>query len=378
MTLDLTSDLLHTPFAVIDLERFELNTAHMSDRAHQLGVRLRPHVKTHKTIEGAERQVRGGFRGITVSTLAEAESYAAHGFRDITYGVPITPGKVSRAISVSESIDVLSVLVDTIEMVNALADQCAEAQSTLSVLIKIDCGYGRAGIRADDPHLISIVRLIDEAPYLYFEGILTHAGHAYHCHHREEIKSVAHEEYTSIIQARDRLISHGFTPSTVSIGSTPTATVYESLSGVTEMRPGNYALFDVFQASIGSCSLSEIALSVVTEIIAYYPERGEILIDAGALALSKDQGPTHLGQALSYGRVCTLDLEDYSQLSLVSLSQEHGKLRAEASFDFQNIHIGDRLRILPNHSCLVTALYDRLQVMSSGQVIEQWSPIRGW
>ena len=164
----------------------------------------------------------------------------------------------------------------------------------------------------------------------------------------------------------------------MSLGSTPTATAFERLDGVTEIRPGNYVLFDLFQASIGSCSLSDIALSVVTEVIAYSPKRHELLIDAGALAMSKDLGPTHLNDQVEYGMVCDISYTHLPHLSLVGLSQEHGKIKTSPTFDFDAITIGSRLRILPNHSCLVTALYDQLHIAHGSHVVDTWEPVRGW
>jgi len=153
----------------------------------------------------------------------------------------------------------------------------------------------------------------------------------------------------------------------------------EDLTGVTEIRPGNYALFDIFQAGIGSCNVEDIALSVVTEVIGVYAERGVILVDAGALALSKDPGPRHVQSDIGFGRVCTLDGTPLSGFSLVGLSQEHGKVSVpEEAAVAGTIRVGDRLRILPNHSCLVTALHDRLHVLEDDVVIATWHPVRGW
>jgi D-serine deaminase-like pyridoxal phosphate-dependent protein len=131
--------------------------------------------------------------------------------------------------------------------------------------------------------------------------------------------------------------------------------------------------------------MHDIALSVLTEVIAYYPHRQEILIDAGALALSKDRGADHLhqkgnqkGEKPNFGHICDLNYQEYSQLTLVGLSQEHGKIKTHPDFNFNTIQIGTQLRILPNHSCLVTALYDQLYVVQGDQIVDQWSPVRGW
>ena len=366
-----------TPAAVIDRLRLEKNTREMSRRAHQLEVQLRPHVKTHKTLEGAHYQVRDHFGGITVSTLAEARFYGERGIRDITYAVPITPSKIPRALEISRGLERLNLLVDSEEMIAELSQHCALMEEKLSVLIKIDCGYGRAGLLVDDPKLPALAHLITEDPWLDFAGLLTHAGHAYDCCNIQEIKEVAQQEYLSIIAARDKLLEEGLEVPTVSLGSTPTATAFETLDGVTEMRPGNYALFDLFQASIGSCQAQDIALSVITEVVAYYPERRDILVDAGALALSKDSGPSHLKGHSGYGLVCDLEYRKLP-LALLGLSQEHGKIKAAPDFDFASISVGSRLRILPNHSCLVTALYEQLYVAEGEKVTDIWTPTRGW
>jgi D-serine deaminase-like pyridoxal phosphate-dependent protein len=371
-------ETLPTPFALISLDKLERNTQMMASRAHRLDVKLRPHVKTHKTIEGARLQVKGHFGGITVSTLAEAEVYADYGFTDITYAVPITPSKMSRVIALTKRLEAFHVLVDHEDMVKVLTERSHQAQTCLSVLIKVDCGYGRAGVSVDDPKLLTLAQRIDAEPWLNFAGILTHGGHAYNCRNRKEIQKVAAEEYQAIIQARDLLQAQGISSDIVSLGSTPTATVFDNLKGVTEMRPGNYALFDEFQASIGSCSVSDIALSVITEVIAYYPDRQELLIDAGALALSKDEGAMHINEVLTYGRIFDLHDRQQSHLALVGLSQEHGKVKIHSSHEAQDIKIGDRLRIYPNHSCLVTALYDHIYIQRGKEVIDRWLPIKGW
>jgi D-serine deaminase-like pyridoxal phosphate-dependent protein len=150
------------------------------------------------------------------------------------------------------------------------------------------------------------------------------------------------------------------------------------LSGVTELRPGNYALFDVFQARIGSCSTSDVALSVLSEVIGVYPERNAVLIDAGALALSKDPGATHVAENSGFGVICDLDLRPIPGLALLGLSQEHGKVLIEEGFSGELPKVGDRVRILPNHSCLVTALHPSLHVVDSGALVDEWRPVRGW
>jgi D-serine deaminase-like pyridoxal phosphate-dependent protein len=369
---------LTTPAAVVDLGRLKSNTEWMSKRAHQLAVKLRPHVKTHKCIEAARYQVNGHSGAIAVSTLAEAEQFANAGFHDITYAVPLAPGRARRAAILSQRITSLQVLVDHEASVLALSEAMAITGGKIEVLVKIDCGYGRAGLEPSDLRLIPLVQQIEEHAQLEFVGVLAHAGHAYDCSSVDEIKAIAEIERSETVRAADRIRAHGIPVRVVSVGSTPTASHVEDLSGVTELRPGNYALFDLFQASIGSCSTSDVALSVLSEVIGVYPERDTVLIDAGALALSKDPGATHVTEDSGFGVICDLDLNPIHGLALVGLSQEHGKVLIDEAFVGELPKVGDRIRILPNHSCLVTALHHLLHVVDSGSLVEEWSPVRGW
>lgn len=371
------SDLI-TPAAVVELGRLKSNTEWMSKRAHQLGVALRPHVKTHKCIEAARYQVAGHSGAIAVSTLAEAEQFADAGFHDITYAVPLAPGRAERAAILSQRIASLQVLVDHEAAVLALREAMTLAGGTIEVLVKIDCGYGRAGLKPSDPRLLRLVQQIGEHAQLEFIGVLAHAGHAYDCASVEAIKAIAECERAETVRAAERIRAHGIPVRVVSVGSTPTASHVEDLSGVTELRPGNYALFDVFQARIGSCSTSDVALSVLSEVIGVYPERNAILIDAGALALSKDPGATHVAENSGFGVICDLDLRPIPGLALLGLSQEHGKVLIDDGFSGVLPKVGDRVRILPNHSCLVTALHPSLHVVDSGALVDEWQPVRGW
>jgi D-serine deaminase-like pyridoxal phosphate-dependent protein len=361
-----------TPCAVVDLDRVEANCRGMSERATRLGVRLRPHVKTHKCIEAARLAVAGHFGGITVSTLAEAKHFAAAGFDDITYAVPIAPARAGQAAALAEEIGQLHLLVDHPDAVAALAR--AATGNRLSVFVKVDCGYHRAGVDPSTPQADALVDAIVDTPELELAGLLTHGGHSYDCVGREAIKRVAEQERDVVVAFAERLRARGVPVPTVSLGSTPTMSVAEELAGVTEVRPGNYVFYDAFQAAIGSCALNDAALSVVSSIIGVYPDR--LVIDAGALALSKDRGATHAGEQ-GYGVVADLDARPLERLRLESLSQEHGIIRGDA--DRLAAHrLGDRLRILANHSCLTAAMHDELVVVRGDRKVSSWRPVRGW
>ncbi|HEX8619418.1 MAG TPA: DSD1 family PLP-dependent enzyme, partial [Thermoanaerobaculia bacterium] len=188
----------------------------------------------------------------------------------------------------------------------------------------------------------------------------------------EEIRRVAAEEAACLSRFRALLTEAGLHDIPRSVGSTPTAAVVERFSECDEVRPGNYVFFDAFQATIGSCRLSDVAVSVLTTVVGSYPERQTLIVDAGALALSKDAGPEHIDPRFGYGLVCDLDLNPLP-MRIEALSQEHGRIATKA-----HVPVGTRLRIVPNHSCLTAAMFDAYQIVDGGKVVDQWRPVRGW
>jgi D-serine deaminase-like pyridoxal phosphate-dependent protein len=370
---------LPTPAAIVDRDRLEANTVRIAERVERLGARLRPHVKTHKCVEAARLSVRGHFGGITVSTLAEARFFAAAGFRDITYAVPISVHRLMDAAEIARRIDALHLVLDHPSTLAAL-EECARANTVrFSVFLKVDCGYHRAGVDPNDEESIALARRMASSPQVDFRGILTHAGHSYHAKTGDEIRVVAEEERAVMARFAGRLARAGAPPPEVSIGSTPTISLGESLEGITEARPGNYVFYDRFQATVGSCSIENAAFSVLTTILGHYPERNEILIDAGGLALSRDEGPTHVDAGCGFGSLFSADMKkSYPSLRIHSLSQEHGKIRGDLPIDYDELGVGTRLRIVPNHSCLSAALFDSYQVVEGDALVDEWRPVRGW
>ncbi len=369
---------LRTPAALIDLDALERNAARMGATAARLGVRLRPHVKTHKTLEGARIQVRGQFGGITVSTLAEAAFFAAGGFSDITYAVPVAPAKLAEAADLAGRLDRFNLLVDHSDA-GAAVEACARERGVvLSVFLKVDCGYHRAGVDPERVESVALAARLAASPHLDFRGILTHAGQSYHCRRADEIRAVAARERDAMAAFAGRLRAAGVQVEEVSVGSTPTLAVADDLTGITEARPGNYAFFDATQAAIGSCALADVAFSVLLTVIGRYPERRELLLDGGALALSKDPGPAHVDPACGYGIVCAAGGEPLPGWRVVSLSQEHGLARSVQPLPAGSLPIGSLLRIVPNHSCLAAALFERYAVVRGDLVVDEWRPARGW
>jgi D-serine deaminase-like pyridoxal phosphate-dependent protein len=364
---------LRTPAFLIDLPRLKNNIKKMQDRAQEHHVRLRPHVKTHKTAEIARLQTGAANSGITVSTLAEARFYQGAGFEDITYAFPITANKLAEAAELTTRLKVFNILLDQPATLSAV-ESFARAQGLrFAVFLKVDCGYHRAGVDPSKPESLWLAQKLAASEHIEFKGILTHAGHSYHCSSPAEIAAIAGQERDVMVRFADRLQAIGTSCDTVSVGSTPTAVHAADWQGVDEIRPGNYVFFDKFQADIGSCRPADVAATVLTTVAAHYPEHNQMLVDAGALALSKDPGATHLGRGTVFGAVL-----NHPHLTLFSISQEHGLITADDPIAFQDYPVGSLLRIIPNHSCLTAALFGEHHVFEKDRVVDVWQPMRGW
>jgi D-serine deaminase-like pyridoxal phosphate-dependent protein len=368
---------IKTPSLVLDIERVHRNAGRMAARVKQLGARLRPHVKTHKCVEVARLQTVEAACGITVSTLAEARAFAAHGFRDITYAVPIEPGKFVEAIELAKQCERFALITDDVEVPPRLCDAARRAGIVLDLFLKVDCGYHRCGVEPEQPEALEIPRLVNDAPNLRFAGILTHAGHSYHARSKEELLCIASHERDLMKEFAERLRADGIDVPVVSIGSTPTITHVEHLDGVEEARPGNYIFFDAFQATLGSCSFDDCALTVLAAIVHRDRARGKVVLDAGAIALSKDRGASELDPSCGFGRVLDLEGNELG-LRVGSLSQEHGEVSVEDERLLNTLRVGARVRVLANHSCLTAAQHSHYHVLEAGRPVDRWEIQRGW
>jgi D-serine deaminase-like pyridoxal phosphate-dependent protein len=352
---------LPTPALVLDLDVLEANLSRMAQRADRLGVALRPHLKTHKCIEIAERQRALGARGVTVSTLAEARAFVAHGFDDLTWAFPVILSRLDEVRTLA-SAATLRIVVDSHEAVDALI----RLDVPLHVWIKVDCGYHRAGVDPRGEQIMTLARAIEGARTLTLDGILSHSGHAYRGPARADVLRASVEERDTMVGCADRLRAAGITVPAVSVGSTPAMAVIDHLDGVDEARPGNYVFYDRTQLLLGSCGVRDCAVTVLASVVSCQPGADHAVTDAGALALSKDAGRSD-APSPTMGEV----FQDYAAgrldgaARLVSLSQEHGVLNAPRP-------VGSRVRVLPNHSCLTVACFDGYDVVRGEEVVDRW------
>jgi D-serine deaminase-like pyridoxal phosphate-dependent protein len=370
---------LATPTLLLDRARLEANCIRMRDRCRALAVGLRPHMKTLKSIDAARIAIDPTHGGIAVSTLKEAEYFADHGIADIQLAVCITADKLPRAAALSRRIPCFSCFVGGADAANAVAAFAAAEGVPLRVWIEVDSGQHRTGTAPDGEELIAIARVLAGSP-AQLAGVATHAGHSYDQRSCGAIAAIAEEERSAVTGAAQRLREAGFTIEGVSAGSTPTAVHTRSGAGLTELRPGVYMAGDLFQAAIGSHGADDIAVSVLSTVISHGRDPDRLILDAGALALSKDRSTAALeGGDLGYGLIADpAGQRVYGDLVVTGVNQEHGEVAIADRAVFARLPIGVRVAVFPNHACMTTAMHDRYIVMEDGRPVGIWAKTGGW
>jgi D-serine deaminase-like pyridoxal phosphate-dependent protein len=367
-----------TPSLVLDHARMMRNISRLRAHLGGLGVQLNPHLKTCKSVEVARLLLEFPDAPCTVSTLAEAEHFAAAGLRRILYAVGLAPAKLDRVSALRRQGVDLVVTLDSVEQAHAVALHAQRTGDHVPVLIEIDSDGHRAGVRPDDiERLLAIARALAPAE---LRGVLTHAGESYSCTDEPSLIAMAEQERHAAVVAAQFLRQAGFSAPVVSVGSTPTAHAVRDLSGVTEVRAGVFVFFDLVMTGIGVCTADDIALSVLTTVIGHKPERGWILVDAGWMAMSRDRGTAAQRVDQGYGLVCDVHGRPLPDLLMASANQEHGvlALRAGSGGSLPDLPVGTLLRILPNHACATGAQHEQYRVIAKADGPSIWPRFRGW
>lgn len=347
---------LDTPALLIDRAVLERNVGRVAAQLSKRRVALRPHFKTHKTIEIAQLQQEYGAVGQSCASLGEAHVLAAAGFSDIFVALPVWPGGLKRRAlqQLHEDVD-LKVGVDSLEGAIALADAVRGSTKALKVLVEIDSGGRRTGVRPEDAGAVSVAAA---NVGLDVEGVFTHGGHSYGL--GDAVQRAAHDEVEGLAVAVESLRRHGMEARVVSAGSTPTALL--SAEGlVTEERPGTYVFGDRQQVVIGSCDPADIALVVASTVISRAVE-DQVVLDAGTKCLGRELQPWMKG----FGQV-----QAWPRLSLERLYDHHGVAMVPPGGERPTV--GDVLAVIPNHVCPVVNLARELVIVEGGQIVDRWS-----
>lgn len=378
--LRLTDPDLSTPVFLIDDEKLTTNLERAKEKALDLNVTLRPHLKTHKSIVIARRQMVSPEGPATVSTLREARYFAGEGVKDLIYAVGIAPQKLPQVLAIRESGCDLKIILDSVEAAQAVSAFCQKEEADIPVLIEVDCDGHRSGIKPESDRLLDVAEALTDGANLV--GVLTHAGASYDVEDLAVIRAAAKAERDGIVLAADRLRDAGYAIDIVSVGSTPTMTYAEDETGVTELRAGVYALGDLFMMNLGVVRMDQIAGSVLCTVIGRQEEKGQVIVDAGWLAMSRDRGTARQHCDFGYGLVCDIDGTPLRgcDIRMTGANQEHGIISAVAGdrLDPADFPIGRRLRILPNHACPTAAPYEKLLLVRDGTVIDELEHVRAW
>ena len=364
----LLSDL-PTPQVLIDHTRAMNNIARVQALATAAGQRLRPHAKTHKSPAVARWQIDAGAIGIACAKIGEAEVFADAGVTDIRLPYPVNPANAPRLLALMDRA-AISIIVDHAEVARGWSDAMRRAGRRLDVLIKVDVGFHRCGI---DPHgdALGFVQAVAALPGLKLRGLLSHAGHAYHAASEEALRTIAAEEAATLADLRARAAGSGIALDEISVGATPTLRFSVGQPGVTELRPGNYVYFDRTQLALGSAALDDCALTVMATVVAKHP--GRIVLDCGSKTLTNDQA-RGIAASPGYGAILAgeSDALDYAReidetLLIERLSEEHATVRVTGE---TRLEPGDRVRVLPTHSCVVSNLVDVVRLVDGDRVID--------
>jgi D-serine deaminase-like pyridoxal phosphate-dependent protein len=359
---------LATPQVLVERRRVTANIARMQQMTAHRGIRLRPHAKTHKLPAVAAEQLAAGAVGICCAKVGEAEVFADAGITDIRLPYPVPAFNANRVLALLKKGIRLSIVVDHPAVADAWSRAMVRAAEQLDVLVKVDVGFHRCGVDPLSAGALALVRQVAGLPGVRFRGLLSHAGHAYHATSDDELERIAREEVRLLAGVAEAARAHGVKVEEVSVGATPTARFSARLAGITEMRPGNYVYFDRSQVALAAAAPSDCALTVLTTVVSK-PAPDRLVLDAGSKTLSSDAArgfaplPGHGSVLTSFGS----DRVD-DTLLVERLSEEHAVVRVLTGET--RLEPGDRVRVLPNHACVVANLVDEVHFVDGPNLVE--------
>jgi D-serine deaminase-like pyridoxal phosphate-dependent protein len=360
---------LRTPCVLVDATRVERNLEGLQSAATSRGLRLRPHAKTHKSVALAMRQVAAGAVGICCAKLGEAEVFAAAGIDDIRLPYPLNPVNADRVVELLDRTR-LSFIVDHPAVARGWSDAMRRAGRDVDILVKVDVGFHRCGIDPERADAVDVVARIADLPGLRFKGLLSHAGHGYGATSEEDVRAIAEAEARTLNGLTEALRVKGLDVSEISVGATPTLRYSLEQDGVTELRPGNYIYFDRTQVALGAADWDDCALTVLARVVTK-PSADRIILDSGSKTLTNDLA-RGFAPAPGYGAVLRsisgVQAPDES-LTIERLSEEHANVRVMAGA--QALEPGDLVRIVPNHSCVVSNLVDAAWLVDGERAVER-------
>lgn len=362
---------LRTPAVLVERPRLDTNIRRMQAAATAAGIALRPHAKTHKSPLVARRQIEAGAIGICCAKLGEAEVFAAAGIADIRVPYPLQPANAGRVLTLQRTTR-LSFIVDALDVARGWSEAMGAASGRVDVLVKVDVGFHRCGIAPESTTAVPFLREVAALPGLRLAGILSHAGHAYHAHSEDELRGMAEAERTTMAVLADDARRAGIAIDEISAGATPPARYSLAAGGgtFTEFRPGNYVYFDRTMVGLGAATLDDCALSVLATVVSA-PASDRLVLDCGSKTLAADgargfAGVTGHGDVLR-DLIAAPGQQPDPHLLVERLSEEHATVRVTPGA--RPLRPGDRVRVVPNHACVVSNLVDGAWLVEGPEVV---------
>lgn len=351
---------IETPALVLDLDKLEKNIDDIVRYAREAGVEIRPHIKTHKSVNIATRQMEKGAVGITVAKVSEAEVMVEGGIKDVLIAYPLVAESKLKRVKQLMNKAKITVAVDSIEQVNVL-NHFFTSEDPLNVWIKVNSGLNRVGVEPNE-EVVQLAKHIKELQNLRLSGIFTHAGHSYAATSKMEIERIARDEAEAVVHSAALCEDAGIVITHRSVGSTPTFRFAGKVDGITEIRPGNAVFFDMVQVGLDVATRDQCALKVLSSIVSIKENR--IVIDAGSKTLALGQGAHGNASVSGFGYI-----EEFPDLVIERLSEEHGVIPVQQKV---NVKLNDRITIIRNHACVVANLFDSYSVHRNGKIIDKW------
>ena len=352
---------LDTPTLLIDEEILERNLKSMQTYANGQGVKLRPHTKTHKMPYIAKKAVELGAGGIAAAKIGEAEAMADHGLTDIFIANEVVGSvKLARIAALAKRIKI-SFGIDSEYHVREAEQAFAEAGLTAEVLIEVEVGEVRSGID-DIEALYPLLDVIKECPHVHLKGVFGHDGNTYNVKDVEECMRVSHEAQKKLIRFSEAAKAYGMDNTVVSYGSTPPLVRHIDLvDGITEIRPGTYALMDVSQGNAAG-TLDNCAATVLASVISR-PSADRVILDVGAKGLTQQERTVGICNSKGKGLIL-----GYPGVCISRIFDEHAII---SNPDFrEKVRVGQKVRIIPVHICPVCNLYDTAALIRGGEVVK--------
>jgi D-serine deaminase-like pyridoxal phosphate-dependent protein len=353
---------LDSPTLLLDYRKLKRNIEDVSDFARENGIVVRPHIKTHKSINIAKMQLEAGSVGITTAKIGEAEIMARGGIRDILIAYPISSSlKIERLVKLLVSGVNIKIAVDSKEQIHFLQQGLKLYNLQLEVWIKVNSGLNRCGVEPGSD-VVELAKSIMGTTTLKLGGIFTHAGHSYAAKSQDEIEQIGLYEGKAVVESADACEQIGITIPVRSVGSTPTYKTAGKVVGITEVRPGNSVFYDAIQVGLGVTTIDRPALSILASVVGVYKDR--LVFDTGSKSLCLDKGAHGNQTVTGFGHVV-----EHSGITIERLSEEHGVATFSGPAPLK---LNDKVQIIPNHACTVVNQFDEYVIHEDGTVIDNW------